>query len=64
MRLRGRRADDIRACIADGKLGILLGYQNTNLLEDRIRYVELFADLGVRVLNYSIASSSPTQMQP
>lgn len=45
-----RRADDIRACIADDKLGILLGYQNTNLLEDRIRYVELFADLGVRVL--------------
>ncbi|WP_323039559.1 dipeptidase [Gemmobacter sp.] len=45
-----RRADDIRACFADGKLGILLGYQNTNLLEDRIRYVELFADLGVRVL--------------
>lgn len=45
-----RRADDIRACFADGKVGILLGYQNTNLLEDRIRYVELFADLGVRVL--------------
>lgn len=45
-----RRADDIRACAADGKLGILLGYQNTNLLEDRIRFVELFADMGVRVL--------------
>jgi microsomal dipeptidase-like Zn-dependent dipeptidase len=45
-----RRADDIVACEADGKLGVLLGFQNTNLLEDRIRYVELFADLGVRVL--------------
>lgn len=45
-----RRADDIRDCIATGKLGILPGYQNTNLLEDRIRYVELFAELGVRVL--------------
>ena len=45
-----KKADDIRACFADGKLGILLGYQNTNLLEDRIRYVEIFADLGVRVL--------------
>ena len=45
-----KRADDIVACEADGKLGVLLGFQNTNLLEDRIRYVELFADLGVRVL--------------
>lgn len=45
-----RRADDIRQCEADGKLGIVLGYQNTNLLEGRIRFVELFADLGVRVL--------------
>jgi microsomal dipeptidase-like Zn-dependent dipeptidase len=45
-----KRADDILACETDGKLGILLGFQNTNLLEDRIRFVELFADLGVRVL--------------
>lgn len=45
-----RRAADIETCKAEGKLGVLLGYQNTNLLEDRIRYVELFADLGVRVL--------------
>lgn len=45
-----RKADDIRACERDGKVGILLGFQNTNLLEDRIRYVELYADLGVRVL--------------
>lgn len=45
-----RKADDIRQCIEEGKLGILLGFQNTNLLEDRIRFVELFADMGVRVL--------------
>ncbi len=45
-----RKADDIRACERDGKLGVLLGYQNTNLLEDRIRFIELFADMGVRVL--------------
>lgn len=45
-----RRVADIEACKSQGKLGILLGYQNTNLLEDRVRYVELFADLGVRVL--------------
>ena len=45
-----RKADDIRACEEDGKLGILLGFQNANLLEGRIRYVELFGDLGVRVV--------------
>jgi microsomal dipeptidase-like Zn-dependent dipeptidase len=45
-----KKADDIQKCEADGKLGVLLGFQNTNLLEDRVRYIELFADLGVRVL--------------
>jgi microsomal dipeptidase-like Zn-dependent dipeptidase len=45
-----RTAEDIRQCERDGKLGVLLGYQNTNLLEGRIRYIELFADMGVRVL--------------
>lgn len=45
-----RKADDIRACEKDGKVGILLGYQNTNLLEGRIRFLELFAEMGVRVL--------------
>lgn len=45
-----RRADDIRQCEKDGKLGILLGYQNSNLFEGRIRFPELFADMGVRVV--------------
>lgn len=43
-------ADDIRQCEKDGKLGLLLGYQNSNLFGGRIRFVELFADLGVRVV--------------
>jgi microsomal dipeptidase-like Zn-dependent dipeptidase len=42
--------DDILKAEREGKVAILLGYQNTNLLDGRIRYVELFADLGVRVL--------------
>lgn len=45
-----RTTDDILAADRDGKVAFLLGYQNTNLLDGRIRYVELFADLGVRVL--------------
>lgn len=45
-----RRADDIRQCEKDGKVGILMGYQNSNLFEGHIRFVELFADMGVRVV--------------
>src|SRR6478735_9365006 len=45
-----RTTDDILAADRDGKVAMLLGYQNTNLLDGRIRYVELFADLGVKVL--------------
>lgn len=45
-----RKVEDIHACRRDGKVGMLLGYQNTNLLDDRIRFVELFADMGIRVL--------------
>ena len=35
---------------AGRKLAIVLGYQNSNLFEDRIGYVEFFAELGVRVV--------------
>lgn len=45
-----RRTDDILAADREGKVALLLGYQNTDLLDGRIRFVELFADLGVRVL--------------
>lgn len=45
-----RSTDDILAANRAGKVALLLGYQNTNLLDGRIRYVELFAELGVRVL--------------
>lgn len=45
-----RKADDIRKCAAEGRLGILLGFQNTNCLEDRIRFIELFANMDTRVL--------------
>lgn len=33
-----------------GKVGVILGFQNSNLFEGRIRFVELFAELGVRVV--------------
>lgn len=42
--------DDIREAAASNRLAIVLGFQNSNLLEGRIRFVELFAELGVRVV--------------
>ena len=45
-----RSTADILAAHETGRVAVLLGYQNTNCLEDRIRYVELYADLGIRVM--------------
>lgn len=43
-------SDEIVTAAEDGKVGVILGYQNANLFEGRIRFVELFAELGVRVV--------------
>jgi membrane dipeptidase len=41
---------DILEARDSNRVAMLPGFQNTNCLEGRIRYVELFADLGVRVM--------------
>lgn len=43
-------AADIERISAAGKLAIIMGFQNANLFEGRIRFVELFAEMGVRVV--------------
>lgn len=49
-------AADIRTAKEDGRLGVLLGFQNTSPFGDDFRLVEVFARLGVRVaqLTYNI----------
>lgn len=42
--------DDIVAAAAEGKIAAILGFQNSNLFAGRIRLVEMFAELGVRVV--------------
>jgi membrane dipeptidase len=44
------RAEDIREAAASDRTALVLGYQNSCALAGRIRYAELFADLGVRVI--------------
>ncbi len=41
---------DIDRAVSEGKLALLLGFQNAVLFESRIAFVELFADMGVRVV--------------
>jgi membrane dipeptidase len=41
---------DIVDAHASGRTALVMGFQNSNLLEGRIRFVELFAELGVRVI--------------
>jgi membrane dipeptidase len=41
---------DIRRAKAEGKVGIILGWQNTSGIDDRLEFLPLFRDLGVRVM--------------
>ena len=45
-----RNTGDIRRAKAEGKTGIILGFQNTSAFEDQLGYVELFKELGVGVV--------------
>lgn len=45
-----RTAADIHAAKAENKTGIIIGWQNTSPLEDRLDYVEIFKDLGVGIM--------------
>jgi membrane dipeptidase len=44
-----RSAGDIRRAKAEGKTGIILGFQNTSAFEDQLGYIQLFKELGVGV---------------
>ena len=51
-----RSADEIETSVNSGRTALLLGFQNTSALGGRIRFAQIFADLGVRVmqLTYNI----------
>ena len=48
--LQVRGVADIRRAKAEGKTGIILGFQNSYACEDNLGHVETFADLGVRIM--------------
>lgn len=47
---------DIEQAFMEGKIGVILGTQNTSLIEDDISLVSVFAELGVKImqLTYNI----------
>lgn len=46
----GRSLADIRRAKAEGRTAVILGWQNTSPIEDKLDYIGIFADLGVRVM--------------
>src|SRR3546814_672732 len=44
-----RRISDIEKAREEGRVGIILGWQNTSAIEDRLDLLPIFYDLGVRV---------------
>ena len=48
--LQVRSVDDIHTAKQQSKTGIILGFQNTSAFEDNIGYVQLFKELGVRIV--------------
>lgn len=45
-----RGTADIMRAKAEGKTGIILGFQNAHAIEDHLGYIEAFSDMGVRVI--------------
>lgn len=41
---------DIRRAKAEGKTGVMMGFQNAHAFEDQIGYVQIFKDLGVGIV--------------
>jgi membrane dipeptidase len=48
--LQVKTTADIRRAKAEGKTGIILGWQNVSGIEDQIGYLELFKELGVGII--------------
>ncbi len=45
-----RTIDDIHAAKKEGRVGIILGWQNTFAIETQLDYLRLFHDLGIRIV--------------
>lgn len=51
-------SDDIRRAKAEGKVGIILGWQNSSGFGESLQTVPLFAELGVRVVQFTYSTAN------
>ena len=51
-------AEDIRTAKSQNKVGIILGWQNTSGIDDDVRYLALFRELGVRIIQLTYNSQN------
>lgn len=56
--MRVTSADDIRQAKQLGKVGIMLGFQNCSPIEDDLGLVEIFHQLGIRVMQITYNNAS------
>ncbi|NIS88633.1 MAG: membrane dipeptidase [Woeseiaceae bacterium] len=56
--LHARSADDVLAAEQSGRVGIVFGFQNCSPIEDDLRYVQIFHELGVRIMQLSYNNQS------
>lgn len=57
--LQVRRHADFARAKRDGRMGVLLSFEAVAMLEDKVDRIELFRDLGVRVMQLSYNKASP-----
>ncbi len=57
--LQVREASDFARAKREGKCGILLSFESTDMFEGRLDRIELFRGLGVRVMQLSYNKTSP-----
>jgi membrane dipeptidase len=50
---------DIERAKREAKVGVFLGWQNTCALEDRVEFVSLFQELGVRIMQLTLQHPKP-----
>ena len=56
--LHARSANDVLAAQQSGRVGIVFGFQNCSPLEDDLRHVQVFHELGVRIMQLSYNNQS------
>jgi membrane dipeptidase len=52
-------AGDIQRAHADGRIGVIFGFQNATQIGDKVERIDTFADLGVRVIQLTYNPNNP-----